>query len=53
MIAVYPKQIPIINEIFSPSGEDIKNAEKIVTLSKKTKDNIFLDKKEIMSDHHI
>ncbi len=45
MIAVYPRQVPTINEIFSPSGEDIKKAKKIVTLSEEKKDNIFLDKK--------
>lgn len=43
MINVYPLQVDIANEMYSPSEKEFDNAKKIISLSKIKKDNIFID----------
>ena len=45
MIAVYPKQIDIINDTFTPTEREIEKAKQIISLSKIKKNSIFLDNK--------
>ena len=39
--AIHPDQIWVINEVFSPSSDEIKHAKKILELSKQNKDGAF------------
>jgi len=39
--AIHPDQIWVINEVFSPSSDEIEHAKKILELSKQNKDGAF------------
>jgi len=39
--AIHPDQVQVINEVFSPSSDEIKHAKKILELSKQNKDGVF------------
>ena len=40
--AIHPKQIPIINKVFTPNSKEISNAKKIISVFEKSKEGLIV-----------
>ncbi len=50
---IHPAQVPIVNDVFTPSPSEVEQAAKIVAAAESARGGVFVDEQGVMYDEAI